>query len=168
MANLIDYTYFINDINIPAQYLTGTSELISDYIERYEKECLVKLLGYDLYKAVIADQVTYSDLINGADYTIGGYTREWVGLKNAELDSLIAYYVYYHFVKDNVNSLQGVGAVISQTENASRTSPDLLMVKAWNRYIELRETAREFISVNSASYPKWLYTIEHKTNLFGI
>jgi hypothetical protein len=168
MANLIDSSYFINDINLPNNYLTGTGELISDYIDKYEKEVLIKLLGYDLYKLVIASPLTYADLITGAEYSIGNQLRKWDGLTNSDKDSLIAYYVYYHFVLDQVNSMEGIGAVISQGENSVKTAPDLLLIKAWNRYIDLYNKCVEFLMVNHTDYPTWIYTPEYKNNQFGI
>jgi hypothetical protein len=176
MAQLISSSYFINDINLPSQFLTGTTEIISDYIQRYEEDVLKKLLGYDLYKELKAlidatPQVypsKWDHLVNGAEYSIGSYTREWEGLVNTELTSLIAYYVYYHVLKDRVNSYEISGAVISQGDNPVRTSPDNLMTNAWNNFVDSYRDCVQFMIANQADYPLWLYTPQEKVNIFDI
>jgi hypothetical protein len=99
---------------------------------------------------------------------VGNVTRQWIGLKNTSLQSLIAYYVYYHFVKDQANSYESIGAVISEGENSTRTSPDYLMIQAWNKYVDLHRVACEFLLVNFSQYPIWIYTEAEKNNTFGI
>ena len=76
MANLIDETYFIGEISLPAQVLTGTLADIDPYIVKYEREALIELLGYTLYKQlkveIDADSYTtkWDRLVNGHEYEI--------------------------------------------------------------------------------------------------
>jgi hypothetical protein len=176
MSQLIDYTYFIGDINLPAQVLTGSNPPIDAYIERYEKEALMNLLGYDLYKAFKAEidtspqafSAVWSGLVSGEEYTVGSYLRKWEGLVNAEKCSLIAYLVYFHYLKDQVTSYESVGAVTGLAENASRAAADGLIVNAWNRYVELRNEAIEYITANLTDYPKLIFQPEEKINTFGL
>lgn len=172
--NLIDNTYFIGEINLPSSVLSGNLATIDAYIERYEKEFLKNLLGYDLYKelkAEIEDQTfteKWDELVNGAEYTIGGYTKKWDGLINSEKVSPIAYYVYYNYLKANIVNYESIGAVSALSENSARVAADGLMINAWNRYVDLYNNAIEFLLVNSESYPKWILTAEEKNNTFGI
>ena len=48
MANLIDKKYFNYDINLPDSEFSD----VGNYITRYEKEILTRLLGYELYSEV--------------------------------------------------------------------------------------------------------------------
>jgi hypothetical protein len=172
MANLIDYTYFIGDINLPVSALSGTPAHIDSYIVRYEKEILISLLGYDLYKTLIAQVAPlpspWDGLVNGSEYTLGSYTHLWDGLVNTEKVSLIAYYVYYHYVRDNVVNYESVGAVISQGENSARAAADTLMVAAYNNCVDLFNQAVEYISANQGSFPQWVLDPMVKINTFGI
>ena len=67
--SFIDSTYFTGEIAVPgASSETGLTQAIT----QYEKEILIKLLGYKLYSLLIADlsngaPVTqkYIDLVNG-------------------------------------------------------------------------------------------------------
>lgn len=172
--NLIDYTYFTGDITLPDSVTRGATAQIDRYIERYEKEALMLLLGYDLYKALKTeiDSGTYTakwdDFVNGAEYSYGNYTLLWNGLVNEDKVSLIAYYVYYQYVRDNVTSFEQVGAVMQQSENAARVSADHLLKNAWNQFVDLYMEAAKYISSNITDFDNWICTSVEKTNTFGI
>jgi hypothetical protein len=103
--SFIDSTYFVGEINIPN---AATETSLTQAITQYEKEILIKLLGYKLYSLLIADLLNgvpqtqkYLDLVNGKEFTHyyngGTYTIKWEGLKNTSLQSLISYYVFYNY-----------------------------------------------------------------------
>jgi hypothetical protein len=172
--NLIDRTYFVNDINLPASALQGTPAPVEAYIERYEKEVLINLLGYDLYKLLKAeiDASTYTakwdELVNGHEYVISGYTTLWNGLINSDKVSLIAYYIFWNYVRDNLTSLENVGVVASQSENSLKVSPDALLADAWNNYVNLYNEAIMFILANQVNYPLWIAKQMKSCNSLGI
>jgi len=62
MAQLIDTTYFIGQISLPGSVLSGTLADINPYIVKYEREALIDLLGYTLYKELKVE-------IDAASYT---------------------------------------------------------------------------------------------------
>jgi hypothetical protein len=138
---LIDNTYFIGDINLTAQQLNN----IQGYIDVYEKEILVKLLGYPLYKELVDDlnegepQTTrFEKLVDGDVFsfkTYQGYTvdAEWNGLRDkAKKKSLIAYYVYFNYVNYNNTQMTTVGNKITMAENAQDADVRMRLVKAWH------------------------------------
>ena len=93
--SLIDATYFKNDINLPSE----TYGNLSGFIAKFEKELLIRLFGYGLYKLINAYNAETSpqrikDIVVGKEFTDGDYTYKWNGLVNAEKVSIIAYYVY--------------------------------------------------------------------------
>ena len=139
--SFIDSTYFTGEIAVPgASSETGLTQAIT----QYEKEILIKLLGYKLYSLLMADlsngaPVTqkYIDLVNGKEFTLtfngSDYLVEWQGL-----GSLIAYYVFYRYVERNITSFYGTG--VSQSivqEGWQRVSPESKMINAWERMREL-------------------------------
>lgn len=193
MANLIDKTYFIGEITLPGKVLDGTYADITQFITRYEKEALIDLLGYTLYKALKAEidsvpqtfTTKWSRLVNGYEYTedyLGDeHTVRWNGLVNTDKVSLLAYYIYYKYVYHHVTHTSSIGEVIASAENANRISVADRLVNAWNRYIELRghwadhlinPTAYNFLKKyeddQTNSYDKWLFMGLNRTNTFGI
>lgn len=141
MANLIDSTYFKGEILLTNK--TDLSADISEAIERYEKEILISLLGYKLYKQMITTPTDepYKSLIEGAEFelTFDGITQllKWEGLKNTQKESLIAYYVYYKYQERTFVRPSAINAIKPKAEAAEIVSPLPKMVNAWNRMIEL-------------------------------
>lgn len=83
---LIDTSYFEAELSIGQITSPAVAANMNLFIEKYEEEYLLNLLGYPLYKAFIdglagspIDQ-RWLDILNGTDYTYGGYLRKWDGL----------------------------------------------------------------------------------------
>jgi len=143
----IDSTYFVGEINLPNTRDNANS--ITQAIDQYEKEILIKLLGYKLYSLLIADldvakkpqSQIFKDLVNGAefDHSFRNETilLKWNGLVNPECQSLIAYYIYYKYVEREVTHLSGIGTILPGSEKGGRVSSVNKMVNAWDRMREL-------------------------------
>ena len=140
--SLIDYTYFTGEINIPQ---AATNDRLTQAINQYEKEFLILLLGYELYKALIADldggvpqTDRFKDLIQGAEFThsYNGEDRllKWEGLTNDTLLSPIAFYVYYKFVERDISEWKtsGVG-VVPGGKDWDRRNPTYKLAEVWDR-----------------------------------
>ena len=194
MANLIDSTYFIGEIALPAQVLTGDLADINPFIVKFEREALIDLVGYTLYKqlaaAIDAGGPNYSAtkwkrLITGHEYEITyfGDTHlvKWNGLINSEKDSLLAYYIYNKYVRYHVTHTSGFGELIQNAENAVKTSPAVRMVNAWNRFIDLRgkpsdatilptcyNFLNEFEDDVDNGYDPLIFNVLYHSNAFGI
>lgn len=142
MANLINEDYFVRDISIP----TGTPDEVArldSEIEKYEKEVLLKVLGYDLYYEFINNPIEqrFLDIRNGKEFVFDlcGKTikRKYVGLTNSQKESLIAYYVYFYITRDRVSFTSSTGEINPDNENSNQISPYGKMVSAWNNYVEM-------------------------------
>jgi hypothetical protein len=142
----IDSTYFTGELAIPnAANETGLTQAIT----QYEKEILIKLLGYKLYSLLQADLVNgvpvtqkYIDLVDGKEFTLAyngvDYLVKWEVLANSGKLSLIAYYVFYKYVERNISSFYGTGVSMANTQEGwSRVSPEQKMINAWERMREL-------------------------------
>lgn len=187
MANIIDYTYFINEISIPIQSRAELNEAITNSITLYENEVLKLLLGYKLWKemkaAYDASVLTESPvslpekwdrIINGVEfeYTVNGKTilDKWIGLKNASKISLIANYVYFFHRRENVSQNSGIGETIASAENSTIVSPYAKCVNSWNKMVDMYgeldcygnplplPSAYNFLTANIADYPDWKFT----------
>jgi hypothetical protein len=138
----IDNSYFIGDINLPAQLLNN----IQTWINRTEKDILVKLLGYHLYKEFIADldesNVPQSDkfvkLLSGDEFSFVTYQGntvncEWRGLVDSDLkQSVLAYYCFFQFMNYNNTQITTTGHKRTKAENAEYADIRMRLVDAWN------------------------------------
>ncbi len=204
---IIDYTYFKGDIYIPNLNKTEVLENLNNFIAEYEKKILIDLLGYDLYKnfteGIEADSPAqkWLDLRDGKEYTVdydgSEYTVKWAGLKNAEKESLLAYFTYFYLVRSGAISLTGIGAVVNQSDNSNTVSPSSRIINAWNKGVELygskqsvhtkenivingntyfmpsgynylKPTAYNFLYNHMDDYEKWVFTEKSFINNFGI
>ncbi len=184
MANLITNSYFIREINIPSNALTND---MAEYITQYEKDILIKLLGYELYKDYLSSpgDRRWTRLISGYEYTeeFNGLTTsvKWEGLTNTALVSLIAYYIYYWYMNFHASDTTTIGESITEKENALGISPTSKMVNAWNNCVELYGRISDIVIIPSAynflrkfedddtnGYTGWIFTSMDKTNILGL
>lgn len=146
MANLIDTSYFVRDINVPFGSTAELAAPLTAAIVRYEPEYLKLLLGYTLWKAVqveidAAEYTNYSDLVNGAEFSFEYYgktiTTKWEGLVNTAKISPVAYYTYYK-QRENVESFNsGLGERKGKGENSVAHSSRVKMVGAWRNLVNI-------------------------------
>lgn len=176
--SLIDNTYFVNEINVPASDFSNLDNLII----RYEKELLIKILGYDLYKLVVVYNASTSpqrikDIVEGKEYQISGYTYKWNGLINTEKVSLIAYYVYYHWLKQTQNTSSTTGRTANDHEHAQTVTNAYAMGAAWTELIKLLygidhnqrlSSLHYFLSENYETYPEWNYEYVGNVNALNL
>lgn len=175
--SLIDSTYFTLDINLP----DGAYDTISEHITRYERDILIQLLGYDLYKLVaaysVSSQQRIKDIVEGKEYTVGAYTVKWNGLINDEKESILSYFVYLKYLENHIVTFQNIGLVASTAEGGSMVSP---LARYQQIGYKLRDLAGyygqsayapslyNFLSANSEDYPEWLFNEYYAPNAFGI
>lgn len=185
--NLIDSSYFNNDINLPGKVLSGDYEVITQYIAKYEQEVLLMLLGYSLYKEFKAeiDAGTFSAkwlaFKDGAEYTVNfgstDHTIKWNGLVNSDKTSLIAYYIYYQYMRDNISLTTDIGEVYGTSENSERTNPGNKITYAYNKFVDLYgklmdgvfvPSAYRYLYENESDFDLWVFTPVEKINNYGI
>jgi hypothetical protein len=196
---LIDFTYFKDEINLP-EMTYGSEDGYGGYltyIERYEKEILIKLFGYEIYKLIAAydpaspgdTEQRIRDIIEGKEFTVSNYTYKWNGLVNTSKVSIIAYYVYYYIIRDQVSNSSTTGQVENQKENGVVVSPKFKMSNAWDKmqrligecfrgeyYADVNYFFDEeyynslyfFMSDNYNTYPEWRYGYIGSVNAFDL
>ena len=176
--SLIDKTYFVQEINIPDSDYSGLTATIT----KYEKEILMKLLGYELYTLVAAYNVSTSpqrikDIVEGKEYEVNGYTIKWVGLANADKESLIAYYVFYWYLRNKTTVTSVLGETRAVSENTVNASPAQRLSGAWQRLLEmygypgqdsLIPSAYNFLSEHESDYDEWVFTNIGSVNSFDL
>jgi len=165
---LIDSTYFVLDIAIPDSEYSNLDE----YIVKYEREILMRLFGYELYTFVAAynpnSEQRIKDIVLGKEYTVNGKLAKWNGLINDDKESLIAYYTYYWYVRNNATTLQTTGMMKMVSENAAPVSAIQKLSAAYIRFEELQKSAYDYLTNHIDQYPEWEYTEEGSVNIFDL
>jgi len=159
---ITDNTYYINELYIPhakpsiSSDVTTVSAELNDFIEEYERECLIKSLG-ELY-IEFESQLDYSetnglksgadskwdDLLNGKSYTDpSGKSVQWRGIRFKKVSSdtkptrsFLANYVYYNF-EENYNSFRSGTGNVKKPKNVEVVSPAPKVIKAWRKMVEM-------------------------------
>lgn len=177
--SLIDTDYFVKDIAIPKD---SESNLTND-IAKYEPEVLTKAFGYELKKLIDTDPASparIKDLVEGKEYTVPFNGRDqiikWNGLINDENISLIAYWVYYWWQRNNATHTTSLGEGKSKLENSFIVMSNQKIGNAWYRLRELygypgqhilEPSAYNFLKENESDYPEWVFTSIGLVTMFG-
>jgi hypothetical protein len=193
MANLITVDYFIREINLPGNVLEGELADITPYITQYERLALISLLGYPLYKSLKVgidagdpyEEVRWKRLITGHEYTVtyqgAETTVKWNGLINSEIRSLLAYFIFYYYLKFHSTITSSRGSLLANSENAQAFAPGQAMVNAWGFGLDLygkttddlvTPTAFNFLDKfkddETDGYDGWIFTHLGSLNTFSL
>lgn len=153
---LIDNTYFVYDISLPL----GNYSDISGWIARLEPVILRSLIGDSLGQLVINYNETTSeqrikDIVEGKEFTYDEESIKWDGLKNQGKKSLLAYYVYIQYLRNNVTTTTTTGERKARNENSDAADQSF---KVWRAQQKLNDDAAillKFIDANIESYPEF-------------
>ena len=166
---IIDASYFQGEIKIAQLSQLPVKENLDWFINRYEGEILDKILGYSLaarFKAGLAEDPIspeWEALLNGTLYDVDGKTRSWMGFRNSRKASLVANYVYFFYMRNEVTQTVGIGTVSPFGENSERQSPAPKMVRAWNEMLDYIEELYYFLK----AYPVYEFSAAN-TGLKGL
>lgn len=156
----LDNTYFQGELTIPnlkfrdidvvgvAAMIQVTGEnTLEWFIEKYEGECLERILGKEMY----------NHFIEG----VKEENEDWLALKDEifiKKDrfgySPVANYVYYHLSRDSRSQTSLVGEVRAKIDHTDIVSDSSKLVKAWNGIEKMVEKIHRFIRDNEDKYGK--------------
>lgn len=161
--SLIDITYFYGEINIAQIDNATVSSTVNDFIKKYEPKCLKQLLGVGFALEFMAqvDPVSgpveqrWLDLLNGKTYEYQGRTYQWMGFVNEDKESILANYVYYWWIRKEVQQTTGMGQVKPSGENGSITSSKNTTIRAWNEMVEWAHSLVLYLDAHRDLYPEW-------------
>lgn len=171
---IVKNSYFINSIYIPHAETTVSSTIldegskVQDFINTYERECLIKSLGFQLF-TLLNDEFKFDevnllkptadakwdDLVNGKSYTNSDSKAvKWRGIrfKNEPVAgdydmSFLAFYIYYFFEQDNEITRSGVGSVKTKAKNADTVSGSTKAISAWRKFVEMVQGKSTYPSI---------------------
>ena len=131
---LIDSTYFVGEISLPV----GKYSDLELFISQLEKQFLRKALGYELSKIVIENtDPLVADLIAGSG--------QWEGFTNTGKESVIAYYVYYYYLRSKVTFTTSTGEKKPDNENSTDATPAFKVMRAWDLMLKGLERMNAYI-----------------------
>lgn len=182
MANAINLNYFTRSLFLPnSDSNKPEGQQLLAFIAQYEPEFLDKFFGVDLAGYVqmeinISGSVAgpVQDIVDGRDFVnLAGVKKRWVGLKNATYISPIANYIYYLVQQVRDTSSTGIGEMMQQTQNATRTNAGAKNTFAWNQMVDYLLILDEFIEVSKPNVPIFAtyvtpYEMLTKTTRFGL
>ena len=183
MAALIDISFFFGNLSIAQKSDSAVSSSVLWFIEELEPKLLTDLLGYEfkkLYDAgITADTQKYKDIRDGKEYqNRSGILTKWRGLKftdGSAKKSLIANYVYWHYLENEATITTGTGEKIADNQNAINATAAQKMVRAWNEMVDWNKELIEFLLTKQTDYPEFINhygripkSLLHKQNILGI
>jgi hypothetical protein len=154
---LIDQTYFVYDISLPA----GIYSDISGWIDRLEPSIIRNLLGAELGQLVVGyDQSTsdqrIKDIVEGATFEHDEKTLTWDGLKNNNKKSLLAYRIYVEYLRYNITTTTATGERKAKNENSSSADQSFKIWRAQQKFNDEVATLLLFIDANIEVYPEFV------------
>jgi hypothetical protein len=154
MANIIDATYFERgSLYIPnnkdlSVEPTGSPSVVTEldsFIPICERQLLLNALGVTLYDALITAlpdleeevNLKWKKLVDGTNYTnIDGKVKVWDGLKGRNGQSLLAFYIFTEYLRNDNETYSTVGVVKNSAKNAEVANPTPKFIKAYNQFIK--------------------------------
>lgn len=192
--SIINRAYFRGEIRLANIISTSPNEeagnglLLDDFIQKYEREVLIKCLGYPLYKLFKSqfdiDAVTgqwtikddadakWDELLNGVEYQINGRDAVWKGLIHSFSDiadeepnqSFIAPYVYSKFVVSEEYSHSGVGFQREKSKNSDVVPAYVKAINGWNMFVSMTEfTNQRTLEVTLYDFLQDMNTLDAET-----
>ena len=151
LINISDY--FVGELHVP-QVGEGSSSKINNndefqrFLDEYEVDIMDLALGKQTSNELFSNVHSQTGMIiNGADpkwakliegdtYESKGRQLFWQGIRNrtgSVSRSMIAYYVYYKYMTDNIIQKSTLGMVRGQAENSITASTIPTLTRAWRK-----------------------------------
>lgn len=130
--------------------------LIDSYINKYEKQYLIKLLGKELYDLFIDDLVSgvpqsaiYTKIYN--ELCVSTFCEGVISSKG--IKEMLIGFIYYHYTLDNEEIQTPTGTKRLKSENSDNVTISSLNYSRFNDNVESFQTIQYYIQENSSDYP---------------
>jgi hypothetical protein len=156
MATIIQVSDFTGEYKIADDCYNN----LESYIEKYENELLVQLLGAELYGLFIADLTAITPQVPQDVRFLAIFNPFNTDDRNCLLTSqgiktMLIQYVYFFILRDNLNVKTATGTVRMQNENSSAPSYNLFnLVEAYNDSINNFKAVQWYVGDNPDTYPE--------------
>ena len=163
MGILVTKSDFVGVYAIPKTI----NDNIDAFINEYEEQYLIDLLGVelcDLFKADLVNKIPQTDIYlkiyNKFIEVIGCYSYTSIGLKNMLLG-----YLYFEITRDNNTKNTSSGQVNNVVETSVR-SGNAMLFKKHNDSIKTHKVIQEYILNNLSLYPTFKGIIKQYSSPF--
>lgn len=156
---LINETYLTREMYTPntggGVDISSADNKVAQYIDKYARLLLQNALGNVLFAELdvhildgnLKDDAPqkWKDFINGVEYSYSGETYTFKGVLSTEgafKESVLAYYCYYHYMKDNFTQTTSFGESVSSSVNSETVNGSSKLINIWNKYVDLYQGNR--------------------------
>lgn len=179
----IDRTYFNQNSVAGLPDSDVVNSLLSNqlFIDRCEKDVLMKLLGRALYNDLIANKDTadtenkWYKFIYGSTFTVDGITLTWTGIVNAEKRSFLANFVCCEVLKQLEFTLSDTGLSRQQAQQADKLGMMPRYADVWNDMVRMygdcsiyAESAYNYLLMTDDVFEGWVFTELQELSSNGI
>lgn len=164
---ILDTSYFINKSvfipNVVAQPSIGSNtptaiNQLQQEIDEKEYEYFISILGNEQTNELFTQfeengdwkleaLQKWKDLIDGKD--------DWKGIRysiGTKKISLIAYYVFFYYLKNDFSNYSTTGVQIPQSENSISQLPNEKQVNAWNTFVSMNSSIKNSNPIFSSNW----------------
>ena len=169
----IDRTYFNQNSVAGLPDSDVVNSILSNqlFIDRCEKDVLMKLLGRALYNDLIANKDTtdtenkWYKFIYGSTFVVDGITLTWAGIVNAEKRSFLANYICCEVLKELEFTLSDTGMSRQTAQNADNVGMMSRYADVWNDMVKMygdssiyAESAYNYLLWTDDVFEGWVFT----------
>lgn len=159
----LDATYFEGELYLPyfkrkpgeavgsaAVVLQTVAEYTLEwFVEKYEQECLERILGREMYKRFVKGLEDEEDKGYG-DWLV---LRDRLFMKRGRYGfSPVANYVYFFLMRSGRSQTSGVGEVVGRMDHALGVDNVCKLVKVWNDMCRMVASVYDFLVVHGDVY----------------
>jgi hypothetical protein len=154
---ITQFTNFQGELSIGQITQPDVQARVQWFIDKYEPRFLTSLLG-----KALADEFT-------TEYAKSTHDVKWDNLA-AKITPMLTSYIYFYYQNDNEVAAMGIGGVVEEGENGSRTTMQYKCVWAWN---DMQRQAVDFKDwIDTTVYPNYagarISEIYCTKNTFGL
>lgn len=168
----IDRTYFNFGVSsLPDSDAVNNILSNQSFIDRCEKDILLKLLGRTLYNDLIVNKDTtdtenkWYKFIHGSTFAVDGITLTWLGIVNTEKRSFVANYICCEVLKQLEFTLSDTGLSRQQAQNSDKVGMMPRYADVWNDMVKMygdnsiyAESAYNYLLMTDDVFDDWVFT----------
>lgn len=146
---------FIGRFAIP-QPFNGDAGKLQSYIDHYETEYLVKLLGAELHTLFLAgyanDEEIYVKLYDAFNFDSEAECKPMISYG---MEQMLKGFIYVHFNNGDLETPTSAGNIRIEPEAGTKTIDETTLYRTYNEAIGTYKTIRAYILENDNDYPSF-------------
>lgn len=161
MPNIVSKSDFVDEISIPndAQGFGGNSQSLTRFIAKYEPKFLAMLMGAD-FATLFVNGLNPPQIDPPTDPpTYEPIEQRWLDLDTPELETAIANYIYYYWMRNDESQSLGVGNAKTKNTNAELYSAKDKVSRAWHEMNCNAWKTVKFLKDNPDTYPEYVVPV---------